>query len=108
MISSAKYNPADSGASRQNPCEVTHVSLAERQHPLNLRSRHTSPRLPKERVCPCPSAGGALRKRDSNRENDHEKTLAEGGSILGVAGSGGDGVVRHAFEGTGSTIGCKQ
>lgn len=108
MIGSAKYNPADSGASRHKPCEVKHVSLADQQHHLSLRSRHTSLRLPKRTRLAASVGRGRVAKTDSDRENDHEKTLAQGGCILGVASVGGDGGVRGAVESAGSTIGCKQ
>jgi hypothetical protein len=53
--------------------------------------------------------GCTFQRKRSNRENDHEKALVQGGSILGMAGIGGNGVVCGAVESTRSaTIGRKQ
>jgi hypothetical protein len=53
--------------------------------------------------------GCTFQRKRSNRENDHEKTLVQGGSILGMAGIGGNGVVCGAVESARSaTTGRKQ
>jgi hypothetical protein len=53
--------------------------------------------------------GCTFQRKRSNRENDHEKTLVQGGSILGMAGIGGNGVVCRAVESARSaTTGRKQ
>jgi hypothetical protein len=105
---STTYNPADSKASRRKLSERIEFDSKN----SSVKHEAAAPARASSHLTRVPAAalGGCIfQQNDSRRENDHEKTLVQGHSILGVAGISGNGVVRGAVESAGSAaIGCKQ